>query len=54
MEEKTCRDCEFLTNVMNPERQNDNVMGGCFVDGHVTFTDAPICKYFKEWLYGKK
>jgi len=52
--EKSCRDCAFLTNVMIPERPNNNVMGGCFVDGHITFTDCPICKHFKEYEYGKE
>lgn len=48
--QKNCRDCTFLTNVMMPERPNDNVMGGCFIDGHITFTDCPICKHFKEFI----
>ena len=41
-----CRDCVHLTNVTDEERLNDNVMGGCFIDGHITFTDCKSCKKF--------
>lgn len=34
---------------MDNERREDNVMGGCFVDGHITFTDCKACNNFKLW-----
>ena len=49
MEEKTCGNCAHMTNIVDEERKNDNVMGGCFIDGHVTFSDcrAKNCKFWK-------
>ena len=47
--EKKCGNCDHLTNVLDKERPNDNVMGGCFVDGHVTFTDCNGCKFWEKW-----
>lgn len=43
MKQCCCRDCKFLTNVLEKELDNDNVMGGCFIDGHITFTDTKAC-----------
>lgn len=36
-----------MTNVKDEERKNQNVMGGCFIDGHVTFTDCNVCKFWE-------
>lgn len=44
-----CRNCAHLTNVTDEERPNDNVMGGCFIDGHITFTDCKGCKHWEKW-----
>lgn len=43
-----CRDCAHLTNVRPEELKNDNVMGGCFVDGHITFTDTIACRKIEK------
>ena len=45
---KVCRDCAFLTNVKDSEREKDNVMGGCFSTGHITTTDTKACDSFVE------
>ena len=50
---KTCGNCDHMTNIVPSERYNDNVMGGCFVDGHVTFSDCKACKYWEKWLGAK-
>lgn len=46
---RKCGYCDNMTNVMDNERREDNVMGGCFVDGHITFTDCKACENFKLW-----
>lgn len=51
--EKKCGNCDHLTNVLDKERPNDNIMGGCFVDGHVTFTDCNGCKFWELWEKAK-
>lgn len=43
-----CRDCEYLTNVFGDEIDKDNVMGGCFIDGHLTTTDTVACKKLEK------
>lgn len=43
-----CGKCEYMTNIVDEERENPNVMGGCFIDGHITFTDCKACKKFKK------
>lgn len=43
---QTCSKCQNLTNVTEESRKEPNVMGGCFVDGHITFTDCAACKHF--------
>ena len=44
-----CGHCLHLTNVFDSDRPVDNVMGGCFIDGHITFTDCKACNNFKLW-----
>ena len=51
--EKRCGNCANMTNIVDEERENDNVMGGCFVDGHVTFSDCVGCKFWEDF-YGEK
>lgn len=46
---RKCGYCDNMTNVMDNERHEDNVMGGCFIDGHITFTDCKACENFKLW-----
>lgn len=53
MEKKTCGTCALMTNIKDEERRNDNVMGGCFVDGHITFSDCEGCKIWENF-YGKR
>lgn len=53
MENRTCGNCAHMTNIVDEERKNENVMGGCFVDGHVTFSDCIGCKFW-ELYNGKK
>ena len=42
-----------MTNIVDEERKTPNVMGGCFVDGHVTFSDCLGCKCWEDF-YGEK
>ena len=42
----------FITNLVDADRPKNNVMGGCFVDGHIVLTDEPACKKYKEWSCG--
>ena len=44
-----CGHCLHLTNVFDSDRPVDNVMGGCFIDGHITFTDCKACENLKLW-----
>ena len=44
-----CGNCANLTNVLDEERPNDDVMGGCFVSGEVTFTDIHACSKFEPF-----
>ena len=46
---RCCGNCKLLTNVLDEERQNENVMGGCFFDGHFVTTDEKGCKKWKKW-----
>jgi hypothetical protein len=39
-----------MTNVKDENREEANVMGGCFIDGHVTFTDQKSCRDFKPFI----
>ena len=48
LNDRVCRDCAFLTNVKDSEREKDNVMGGCFSTGHITTTDTKACNSFVE------
>lgn len=45
---RTCSKCKHLTNVPKELRSIENVLGGCFVDGHFTFTDSPACEDFDK------
>lgn len=47
--QKKCGNCEHLTNVPEESRAEDNVMGGCFVDGHIVTTDCIGCKHWKKY-----
>lgn len=38
-----------MTNVKDEDRSIDNVMGGCFVDGHITLTDEKACNDFDNF-----
>lgn len=46
---RCCGNCKLLSNVLEEERHNENVMGGCFFDGHFVVTDEPACKKFKKY-----
>lgn len=48
-EGRVCGQCGHLTNVPVDQRSVPNVMGGCFVDGHITFTDEKACNEFNEF-----
>ena len=52
---KTCGNCTNMTNIADEERKNDNVMGGCFIDGHITFSDCKVkkCKFWENF-YDRK
>jgi hypothetical protein len=41
-----CGNCKFLTNVPDDKRDEPNVMGGCFKDGRIVFTDSEECNDF--------
>ena len=45
-----CGLCAHRTNVKDENREEANVMGGCFIDGHVTFTDQKSCRDFKPFI----
>ena len=47
--ENCCGKCELMTNVNDENRKEPNVMGGCFKDGHITFTDCKACRDFKKF-----
>ena len=51
LKEERCGNCENMTNIADEERKNDNIMGGCFIDGHIVTTDCKSCKKFKKWKY---
>ena len=44
-----CGLCAHMTNVKDENREEANVMGGCFIDGHITFTDCKGYKKKKKW-----
>lgn len=47
---KCCGSCEFISNLASDaKREEPNVMGGCFIDGHIVTTDEPACKKWKPW-----
>ena len=46
---KNCGTCANMTNVVDELRKEDNVMGGCFVDGHIVTTDCKACKFWKKY-----
>ena len=46
----TCGMCAHMTNVEDENREEANVMGGCFMYGHVTFTDQHACIGFKPFV----
>ena len=48
-----CGDCVHMTNIKPENRSEDNVMGGCFIDGRIVYSDDIACKKWKKWLKGK-
>ena len=42
----TCGECEHITNVFGS--QDEEAMGGCFLEGHVVTTTTPACNQFKQ------